>query len=88
MGKLTYDFNLGGTQEEQAKDAIAMMRKSLVDLRSTTRFPKELEWEIRVYDYMLEDPVIRLEQYFKARWLAEGQLAKRDAIKNLGWDVK
>lgn len=83
--------------EEAAKTTIHIHRDTLISFRDTTphRDELELEWEIRLYDYMLEDPVKRLQEYQDARM---GKMktpddwhppkAKREVVTELGWDVK
>ena len=44
--------------------------------------------ECRLYEYMMKDPVVRLSQYFDAKY--EDRLhptTKREVAKKLGWDV-
>lgn len=72
-------------------DVIVQTREQLISYRKKTKHPEELEWEIRVYDFILTqpNPNIAAEKYFKAR-TTHGNflLAKRMAVKKLGWDIK
>lgn len=43
--------------------AIAVFKDQLENLRTTTQKPEQLEWELRLYEYMEQDPVNRLKQY-------------------------
>lgn len=67
-----------------------MFRSELMAMRTTTTKRDELEWEIRLYDFMLLDPEARLQQYHDAR---EGDstrflIPKREVVQKLGWVVK
>lgn len=56
--------------------------------RLTHKNPSELEWEIRVYNFILGSPDRndRAEQYLKSRHKA-GLKTKRQVVKDLGWNV-
>lgn len=70
-----------------AKTKIQMFRDQLIGYRGISPLPDELEWEIRLYDFMLEDPVTRLEQYNTARMVGHTLRSKRAVAKDLGWEV-
>lgn len=74
--------------EGAARNTIQMFRDQLVGYRKTTSHPEELEWEIRLYDYILEDPANRLSAYKEAR-MGRGFVPKnkREVVKALGWEV-
>ncbi len=75
---------------KSAVQFIGMFIDSLVDCRGKTHYPEELEWEIRVYEFMLKDPVKRLELYQNTRMpeLAGSKyLSKRETVKKLGWEI-
>lgn len=73
--------------EEAAKTTLRMFIDQLISYRGTSPKPDELEWEIRVYEFMLNDPspATRLRQYQEAR---AGKYCttsgKRDAVSALG----
>lgn len=73
-----------------AIECIRMMRDSLIICRGSTRKPEELEWEIRVYDFIEQDPEVRLKQYQEARCNG-GRLipnrSKRETVALLGWVI-
>lgn len=78
-----------------AKTTLQLHIDTLVSFRHTTSHPEELEWEIRLYEYMLEDPVVRLKAYQDARYGAteaeprwsKPPLSKRETVAVLGWVV-
>lgn len=73
-----------------AIDTIHVFIRQLERHLETTSNPIELEWEIKVYKYMLLDPEVRLKQYNYARF-GENDTAyrpKREAIKILGWNIE
>jgi hypothetical protein len=72
-----------------AKVTLQIFIDQLTELRSTTSKPAELEWEIRVYHFILEDPVKRLTAYQNARRRGDGlkPYSKRDAVAKLGWVI-
>lgn len=75
--------------EEAAVTTLNMFKDTLVACRGKSPKPEELEWEIRLYDFMLLDPVARLEAYMKTRVpkLGKAPLAKRKVVEMLGWEV-
>lgn len=82
-----YDLGRIGTSEFYKK-VVEMHRDGLVSFRKTTALHEELEWEIRLYDFILEDPVTRYPQYQDARYSDDNvPIEKRDAVKKLGWVV-
>lgn len=86
--KREYDIDYS-KPEEAARNTIQMHKDTLISLRERTTKRDELEWEIRVYDYMLEDPFRRLKEYNEARFDKNDMpIDKRVAIKALGWDIK
>lgn len=77
-----------------AKTTLQLHIDTLVSFRHTTAHPEELEWEIRLYEYMLEDPVARLKAYQDVRYGTmdtpddwHPPLDKREVVKILGWVV-
>lgn len=70
-----------------ARTTIEMFRDQLIGYRTTTSKPEELEWEIRVYEFMLEDPLTRLQAYQAARAQPGWPKAKRAVVKELGWKI-
>lgn len=57
--------------------------------------PEELEWEIRVYKWILAQPDAKekADLYLRARMPGDGRLHlpprdKRAVVKDLGWDIK
>ena len=76
----TFEFNLDDTAS-----MVRMLIKQLESYRTITQHPEELEWEIRVYQYILKDPEKRLMEYGQAR--RSQKVSKRMAIAKLGWDI-
>jgi hypothetical protein len=77
-----------------AKTVLQLHIDTLVSFRgTTTSHPEELEWEIRLYEYMLEDPVVRLKQYQDVRYgeiepgVYTPPLSKKETVAKLGWVV-
>ncbi len=68
---------------------IHVARDQLISFRKTTDNPKELEWEVRVYDYMLAqpDPAKAWNDYGNVRHSGPGYISKRAAVKKLGWVI-
>jgi hypothetical protein len=75
--------------EDAARTTVNMHRDTLISLRSRTPDPEGLEWEIRIYDYILEDPLPRYEAYSRARIPVFGKppVNKRKVIEQLGWII-
>ena len=75
--------------DEAARQTLQMHIDTLVSLRNSTGNPEELEWEIRLYEYILQDPAKRLKAYQDARYGDDNSLPleKRDVVKILGWIV-
>lgn len=82
----TIDFN---NPEQAARTTLKMHIDTLDSFRHTTDHPAELEWEIRLYEFMLQDPVPRLKLYQEARWpeLGKPPISKRAVVEKLGWVV-
>jgi hypothetical protein len=79
------DYN---NPDEAARATVQMHKDTLVSFRGTTPHPEELEWEIRLYDYILEDPLVRLKQYQDARFDKDCiPINKRKAVAKLGWTI-
>jgi hypothetical protein len=55
--------------------------------RQTTSNPEQLEWEIRLYEFMLKDPDSLLNQYMEKRY-SSGTLSKQETVKLLGWVIE
>jgi hypothetical protein len=71
-----------------AASIIRMYKDGLERMRGSTDHPDELEWEIRLYDFILEDPAPRLKAYQEARFPDDGApIEKREVIRILGWNV-
>ncbi len=83
------DYNIDFTNaEEAAKTTLQMFKDQLISYRPTTPNPELLEWEIRLYDFMLEDPVPRFEAYRRARYGKEGGMrSKHETVGALGWVI-
>lgn len=85
--KKEYDIDFSN-ELDAAKTMLTMFRDQLVSFRKTTDDPAELEWEIRLYDFMLEEPIKRFSQYSGARQRTGGRLLpKRQVVKKLGWVI-
>lgn len=75
--------------DASAKQQVEFLRQGLIACRGKSEHPEELEWEIRLYDFILEDVPARLRQYLAARDLDDRgrKLPKRQVAKLLGWNV-
>jgi hypothetical protein len=86
MKEVTIEFDLT-ENKDPTRQIVEGLIKQLESYRGTTSNPDDLEWEIRVYKYILESPEERWEQYSQARnW--DKYISTRDAVKQLGWDVE
>lgn len=81
-----YNINFSDPNEG-AKEMIMVWIEQLEGFRFTTSQPKELEWELGLYRFMLNDPAVRLDQYREARHLGSKMVSKREAVKSLGWEI-
>lgn len=94
--KVEFDINgdISVVDFNQDKKSLAIQlvngfKNQLISMRNTTSHREELEWEIRLYDYILEEPEIRFKQYQDARFDENDYpLDKRIVAKNLGWIIK
>lgn len=56
--------------------------------KKTAMDPAECAWEIKLYDYLLED-TSRVAQYHAARYPKSGEtLSKRETVAKLGWRIE
>lgn len=57
--------------------------------RGVSLHPEELEWEIRLYEFILAQPDSdkAARDYFEARRRGGRLLTKREAAQKLGWKV-
>lgn len=80
------DYN---NPEAAARTTINIHRDTLIYFRGTTPHQEELEWEIRLYEFMLEDPVARLKAYQDTRYDKNDmqRMSKRAVVARLGWNV-
>ena len=88
MPKDSFTFNLNSPTFHA--DAIRQALEQLMSLRNSTKKRAELEWEIRVYRWILHqpDPEATALQYFEARDTGTMIPAdKREAIARLGWSI-
>lgn len=71
-------------------DAIKFGIKQLKILRSSTPNRKELEWEIRLYKFILKqtDPEKAASDYFRVRNKVCPPRSKRETVRILGWVVE
>jgi hypothetical protein len=84
----TREYNIDyNNPEKAATTTINMFRDQLVSFRGTSSKPDELEWGIRLYDFMLKDPVKRLKQYGNARQTATCLRSKRQVVQVLAWEI-
>lgn len=89
MGFREYTIDLNDPNEA-ARGQLQIFIDQLESMRATTPKPEELEWELKVYRYMLEDPAARLAAYMKARRTnpnGASMRSKRQAVKILGWEI-
>ncbi len=76
---------------DNEREIVAMMRQHLATYRNPSfGVIPDLEWEIRVYDYILEAPVTRYWDYVRARFdpIENFSRTKRQAIAYLKWEIK
>lgn len=68
-------------------DTIRLGIEQLMSMRNRTSKRAELEWEIRLYRYILRqnDPEAAAREYFTAR--KENVVSKREVVKILKWKV-
>lgn len=81
------DYN---DKEGAARETIKMHRETLESFRPLTNKPEELEWEIRLYNFIEQDPHRRLTEYMDARLPENSRgvpIDKREVVRILGWDV-
>jgi hypothetical protein len=71
--------------------SIRVSLEQLKSYRGKSPKPDELEWEIRLYEFILAqpDPDLAADLYFKRRNHGHGlpPLRKRDVARKLGWEV-
>lgn len=84
-----FDFN---ESNETIKNILKMHIETMIEFRNTTPNPDELEWEIRVYEFMLNDTdsMARYKEYQYTRYAEFPKklpLEKRETIKKLGWNI-
>ena len=82
----TYKLNMSDPVE-CAEGQLKIFIDQLEECRFTTTKPDLLEWEIRLYKFMLLDPVRRLDAYHKTRKVGGALLDKREVVNKLGWIV-
>jgi hypothetical protein len=58
--------------QQMAYTAIQIQKDFLEQYRGETPNPDELEWELRLCDYMLRDPAKRWEEYTSVRFDKDG----------------
>ena len=76
------------TPLQSARGLLKMHIETLESFRGSSTKPEELKWEIRVYEFMLEDPVKRLDDWNRIRHRnAFRPLPKREVVKILGWSI-
>ena len=71
-----------------AREVVEVYKKQLIHFRGKTEKPEELEWEIRLYDFILEMPETRLRQYNEVRFGDGYPKSKRITVKILGWNIQ
>jgi hypothetical protein len=89
---VSFESSIDLNSQTYHADICAVGIRLLEGLRKTTRKPADLEWEIRLYKWILQqpDPEATAKQYFEMR---ENQtdpfmpLGKRETVKRLGWVV-
>ncbi len=70
------------------KEVVRCFIDQLKTYRGTTPNPEQLEWEIRVYEFILQDIDVRYKAYMETRMSGHLVLTKRQVVEKLGWDVK
>lgn len=83
--KYSIDYN---NPVKAAQTTIQAFIDSLTDLRAGCPNPEDLEWEIRLYQFILLDPIARLKAYQEQRF-SKGYVPvkKREVVRKLGWKV-
>jgi hypothetical protein len=83
----SFDLNSSTFYSDSIKEFI----RQLEFLRSTTGQPEELEWELRLYNWILAQPdaETKAETYLKLR-TKNGfpPVPKRDVVRQLGWSIE
>lgn len=66
--------------------AVIAMREQLICYRGTTPNPELLEWEIRIYEFIIahQNPEHMAEQWMQA---SKKNRDKKLRIKELGWEI-
>ena len=88
---MTRDYTIDYADPVQAaKITLQLHWDTLVSMRGNCTDSNELEWEIRLYEFMLEDPLKRIDAYYGVRYRDRSKppTEKREVVKELGWDVK
>lgn len=70
--------------------AITVALKGLLKMKRNREGPLDIDWEIRLYEWMLRQPDVgqKCKQYFKLRFGGvNGLMSKRLIAKKLGWEI-
>lgn len=78
--------------DEAAKTMLQMHIDTLKSFRGRANNEVEMEWEIRLYEFMMESPAERLADYNRVRYEDSEKLnapprEKREVVAILGWVV-
>lgn len=88
------EFTMNLNSPTLHSDNIRQALEQLMSLRNTTPNRAELEWEIRLYRFILadKDPEAAAKLYYEARYIETKpgefrMLSKRAVVAKLGWRV-
>lgn len=88
---MKYTLEATGEKKEYTglEGLVREMLEQLLSYRGKTGHPELLEFEIKVYQYILISPEIRYHQYCEARFdfKAGFTRTKQEAIQFLGWEI-
>jgi hypothetical protein len=93
----TIESNLGGVSGQYEDSALGPIRaglNQLIDIkrRGSSPNPKELAWEIRLYEWILNQPDAesKAAMYLKRRMPigTPDIIPKRRVVESLGWNVQ
>jgi hypothetical protein len=83
------DGHVHGTYDDIAYGTIVTGLQQLRHYRDnkTSSHPEELEWEIKLYEWILAQPdkKEKADEYMNARYVDGKFVGKREAVKKLGW---
>lgn len=93
MSALSLQMHLSNGRTVRGTGLTGMIEVALAQLESyrmTTSKPDQLDWEIRLYQYILSqpDPESAARAYLTTRASGKGgQKPKRQVVEELGWEI-